>query len=98
MPIYEYQCDAQHGRFELRQPMGTASEQADCPHCGAPARRMVSAPRIVTRGHGAWMAAIDRADKSRYEPEVVSSLPRTGMRRSTPVVPLTPQLRGLPRP
>lgn len=97
MPIYEYQCDA-HDRFELRQPMGSASDQAACPHCGASARRMLSAPRIVTRGHGAWTAAIDRADKSRYEPEVVTSLPRTGMRRSTPVVPLTPQLRGLPRP
>lgn len=97
MPIYEYQCD-EHDRFELRQPMGSASEHAACPCCGASARRMLSAPRIVTHRHGAWKAAIDRADKSRYEPEVVSSLPTTGMRRSTPVLPLTPKLRGLPRP
>lgn len=97
MPLYDYQCDA-HDRFELRQPMGAASDQAACPHCGASARRMPSAPRIVTRGHGAWTAAIDRADKSRYEPEVVSSLPTTGMRRTTPVLPMTPKLRGLPRP
>jgi putative FmdB family regulatory protein len=95
--IYEYQCE-QHERFELHQPMGTATDSALCPQCGAPARRMMSAPRIVTRGHGAWTAAIDRADKSRYEPEVVTRLPSTGMRRSTPVVPLTPTLRGLPRP
>jgi putative FmdB family regulatory protein len=97
VPIYEFQCDA-HDRFELRVSMNAVPLEAPCPHCGANARRQLSAPRIVTRGHGAWMAALDHADKSRFEPEVVTSLPRTGMRRSTPVLPMTPQLAGLPRP
>lgn len=97
MAIYEYQC-AQHDRFELHLPMGTATASVRCPDCGSESRRMPSAPRIVTRGHGAWTAAIDRADKSRYEPEVVSRLPSTGMRRPATVLPLTPVLRGLPRP
>jgi len=97
LPIYEYQCD-EHDRFELHQSIASAAAQAACPHCGRAARRMPSAPRIVTRGHGAWTAAIDRADKSRYEPEVVGSLPSTGLRHPPRMAPLTPKLRGLPRP
>lgn len=97
MPLYDYQCD-EHDRFEQRQPMRLSGEAVACPQCGAASRRLVSAPRIVTRGHGAWMAAIDHADKSRYEPEVVTRLPSTGLRSSRPVLPMTPQLAGLPRP
>ena len=37
---------------------------------------------------------MDRADKSRYEPEVVNSLPSTGAPSRT--LALTPKLRGLP--
>ena len=78
--------------------MSSIGEPVHCPQCGATARRMVSAPRIVTQSHGAWMAAVDHADKSRYEPEVVTQLPTTGLRSSRPMVPLTPKLAGLPRP
>jgi hypothetical protein len=39
---------------------------------------------------------MDHADKSRYEPEVVTSLPSTGAPSRT--IALTPKLRGLPRP
>ena len=46
----------------------------------------------------ALVAAIDHAEKSRYEPDVVTSLPSTGARRRTRVLPLTPTLRRLPRP
>ena len=97
LPIYDFQCD-EHDRFELRLPMSAIGEIVNCPKCGVAARRMVSAPRIVTQSHGAWMAAVDHADKSRYEPEVVTQLPTTGLRSSRPIAPLTPQLAGLPRP
>ena len=46
----------------------------------------------------AWSAAIERAERSRHEPEVVSSLPTAGARKATKVLPLTPTLRRLPRP
>lgn len=39
---------------------------------------------------------MDRAQKSRYEPDVVTSLPPSGAPSRT--IPLTPKLRGLPRP
>lgn len=97
MAIYEYACTA-HGRFEALRAMGSADAPMACPQCDAPAMRLVSAPRIVTRGHGAWTAALDHADKSRHAPDVVTALPRTGMVRQPPAGRLTPAMRDLPRP
>ena len=96
MAIYEYQCD-QDGVFEVTRPIGTASESLTCRVCGSEARRVFSAPMLF-RGSRALVAAIDHAEKSRDEPEVVTSLPSTGARRRTPVLPLTPTLQRLPRP
>lgn len=97
MAIYEYQCE-QDGVFEISAPIGTAPVSVVCSVCGQEAGRIVSAPRLVTGNRSAWRAAVDHADKSRYEPEVVSSVPSAGARRRTRVLPLTPTLRGLPRP
>lgn len=97
MAIYEYNCEA-HGRFEALRTMAMAVEPMACPRCDRPAPRVMSAPRLVTRGHGAWTAALDHAHKSRHEPEVVTSLPRTGMARQPPAGRLTPAMRNLPRP
>jgi hypothetical protein len=41
---------------------------------------------------------VDHAEKTRDEPDVVTSLPTTDRRKRTPVLPLTPTLRRLPRP
>lgn len=95
MVTYEYQC-GRDGPFDRHLPLGTAPETVPCPMCGQPAHRRLSAPRIVTGSRAAWTAAQDRADKSRFEPDVVTSLPPTGAPRRT--VALTPKLRGLPRP
>jgi hypothetical protein len=46
----------------------------------------------------ALVAAVDHAEKTRDEPDVVTSLPPTGARKRTPVLPLTPTFRRLPRP
>lgn len=97
MVIHEYEC-AEHGRFEALRPLGSAAEPVACPRCAVQAVRVMSAPRIVTRGRGAWTAALDHADKSRHEPEVVTSLPPTGRVRHAPVGTLTPAMRHLPRP
>lgn len=97
MATYEYRCE-QHGVFDLMRPLGTAPALHSCPVCGNEARRVISAPMLRTGSRSAWTAAIEHADKSRYEPEVVSSLPAAGARRRTRVLPLTPTLRGLPRP
>jgi putative FmdB family regulatory protein len=95
--VYEYRCD-QDGVFEITRPLGTAPESVTCSVCGSEARRVFSVPMVKRGSRTAVFAAIEHAEKSRHEPDVVTSLPRTGARRRTPVVPLTPTLARLPRP
>lgn len=97
MAIYEYRCD-QDGVFEVTRPLGTAPESVKCSVCGSEAMRVFSIPMVRRGSRTALFAAIDHAEKSRHEPDVVSSLPSAGARRRTPVLPLTPTLGRLPRP
>ena len=94
--IYEYRCD-RDGVFDVTRPLGTAPESVSCTKCTSEARRVFSAPMLF-RGSRALFAAIDHAEKSRDEPEVVTSLPSTGARRRTPMAQMTPALQRLPRP
>ena len=96
MAIYEYRCDSD-GAFEVTGPLGAPPRTAACPACSVEARRVFSAP-MLSRAPRALVAAIDHAEKSRHEPEVVTSLPPAGARKRTPVLPLSPTLRRLPRP
>ena len=97
MAVYEYRCD-QDGVFEVTRPLGTAPESITCSGCGSEARRVFSAPMLRCGSRPALFAAIERAEKSRHEPEVVTSVPSAGARRRTPVLRLTPTLARLPRP
>jgi putative FmdB family regulatory protein len=94
--IYEYRCD-DDGAFDLFRALGTAPDSVVCPVCGDDARRVFSKP-MLSLSPPDLVAAIDHTEKSRDEPEVVTSLPRKGARKRTPVLPLTPTLRRLPRP
>lgn len=96
MATYEYRCD-DDGAFEVTRALGTAPESIMCPACGSEARRVFSPPMLSSTPR-ALVAAIDHAEKTRDEPDVVTSLPSAGARRRTPVLPLTPTLRRLPRP
>lgn len=97
MAVYEYRCE-KHGVFEVVRRLGTATETATCSQCGEPAVRVVSLPMVMRASRSNLHAAMDRAEKSRHEPEVVTSLPTTGARKQTPVVQMTPALARLPRP
>ena len=45
MPLYEYECDACGGRFEVIQKFSETTEQ--CRKCGkGPVRRLMSSPAI----------------------------------------------------
>lgn len=96
MVAYEYRCD-RHGRFEVRRPMGEAPPTATCAVCQRDAARVYSAP-MTSRAPAHVIAAIDHAEKSRDEPDVVTSLPPRPPRRRTPDAPANPMLRKLPRP
>ena len=97
MTTYEYRCDSDGVSFEVRFPLGTAPESITCERCGGQARRVFSKPMLLSSRRD-LVTMIEHAEKTRTDPEVVTSLPSAGARKRTPVVPLTPTLRRLPRP
>jgi putative FmdB family regulatory protein len=96
MATYEYRCD-QDGVFDVRHPIGTAPETMACPACEGESSRVFSAPMMFSIPRG-LVAALDHEEKTRHEPDVVTSLPRASPHKRTPVLPLTPTLQRLPRP
>ncbi|GAA0523799.1 hypothetical protein GCM10011581_49500 [Saccharopolyspora subtropica] len=74
MATYEYDCP-RCGRFETRQPMGTAAAARDCPECRGPARRIFSVPHLASTP-APLGAALAREERSRDEPEVVTEVPK----------------------
>jgi putative FmdB family regulatory protein len=95
--IYEYRCD-RHGPVEVRLPIGTAPPSITCSQCGGEAGRVFSTPMMSTRAPRSLVAALEHEEKTRHEPDVVTSLPRRPVGERTPVAPLTPALARLPRP
>jgi putative FmdB family regulatory protein len=95
VPVYQYRC-AEHGVFEVTLAMGAAAAWRRCAGCNADARRVFSPP-LLSRTPTAVTAAIEHAEKSRFEPEVVAApAPRPGARASRTVS--NPLLQRLPRP
>lgn len=95
MPTYLYRC-AVDGPFETTRPMRDAAPAWPCPHCGADAVRIWTAPRLGLASRSR-MAVIDHAERSRTEPQVVSSVPGRS-RHHLPTAPANPALQRLPRP
>jgi putative FmdB family regulatory protein len=50
VPIYEYRCDNSH-EFDIFQRMSD-DPLTECEVCGAPARRVLSAPAVHFKGSG----------------------------------------------
>ena len=96
MAIYEYRCQVD-GPFEVTRPIGTAPASIACPVCASEARRVFSSP-MISLAPRSLVAALDHEEKTRHEPDVVTSLPPAPAHKRTPVLPLTPTLRKLPRP
>ncbi len=94
MAIYEYRCD-RDGAFAVMLPIGTAPPRMPCPRCESAAGRVFSSP-MMSSVPRSLAAALDREEKTRHEPDVVTSLPPAPAHRRT--VPLTPTLAKLPRP
>jgi putative FmdB family regulatory protein len=97
MAIYEYRCD-RDGMFDVTRPLGTAPKTAACPECGSEAQRVISLPMVRCGTRSAFTTAIENAEKSRYEPEVVTSVPSAGARNPVRMARMTPALARLPRP
>jgi putative FmdB family regulatory protein len=97
MAIYEYRCE-RDGAFDLVARMGTAPATAACPSCASESARVFTNPMLGTFAPRELVAALDRQERTRHEPEVVTSLPRAGHRKPAPMARMTPQLAKLPRP
>jgi putative FmdB family regulatory protein len=94
---YEYRCDSDGMLLEVRFRLGTAPESITCERCGGQARRVFSKPMLLSSRRDR-VTMLEHAEKTRTDPDVVTSLPSAGARKRTPVLPLTPTLRRLPRP
>jgi putative FmdB family regulatory protein len=63
MPLYEYQCDACGGRFEVIQKFSETS--TECRRCGkGPVHRLVAAPAFQFKGTGWYVTDYAQKDKS----------------------------------
>jgi putative FmdB family regulatory protein len=60
VPIYEYACESCRARFEVQQKMSDPPV-ATCAKCGAPVKKVISAPAIMFKGSG-WYVT-DYSDK-----------------------------------
>ena len=77
MPTYDYRCP-ECGIVERFHAMGAAPPTEGCPTCGTVAARVFSAPSL-RRTPGHLVSALERAEKSRDEPEVVRREPKKGV-------------------
>jgi putative FmdB family regulatory protein len=94
--VYLYRCPS-HGTTETRCAMGAAPAAVPCPACGAAAARVFTAPRL-SFGDPVRRAVVERTERSRDHPDVVTAPPPVpGARRQADVL-RNPALSRLPRP
>ena len=68
MPLYEYECDACGGRFEVIQKFSETT--AECRNCGkGPVRRLVAAPAFQFKGTGWYITDYAQKGKTGGESE-----------------------------
>jgi putative FmdB family regulatory protein len=72
MPLYEYECDACHHRFEVIQKYSDPPVET-CPKCGSAVQKLLSSPAIQFKGSGWYITDYARAGKS--DPSSGSSSP-----------------------
>jgi putative FmdB family regulatory protein len=74
MPIYEYECP-EHGVFEQQRKVAESTAAGECGQCLQASPRIVSAPSLG-RMERSQVRAIERNEKSRHEPTIVSRQPK----------------------
>lgn len=96
MATYTYRCDVD-GPVDVVRPIGTAPGAVACPTCGSSAARVITAPMLGLADRGR-MSLVDRTERSRSEPDVVSSLPGAPRAGRRPAAVADPRTSRLPRP
>src|SRR5689334_17649869 len=62
MPLYEYECDVCHHRFEVIQRYSDSPKDA-CPKCGGPVHKLQSAPSFQFKGTGWYVTDYAKKDQ-----------------------------------
>ena len=75
MPLYEFRCE-HCGPFECWRSQSEASAPIACPKCQAVAIRVYTTPGLI-KTPTALYQALNRAEKSAHEPEVIRREPST---------------------
>lgn len=96
MATYQYRC-REHGTVDAQFPMGAAAAAVACPACGGPSARVFSSP-MLHAGDARARRLIEATTSTSDRPEVVTSIPSAGRRRTQPMAPPNPMLQKLPRP
>lgn len=64
MPAYDYECDACHARYELRQGFDAETTHV-CEQCGkGTAKRVLTAPRVLFKGSGWYVTDSRKSDSA----------------------------------
>jgi putative FmdB family regulatory protein len=80
MPLYEYECEACHNRFERIQKFSDPPIET-CPLCGkGPVKKLLSSPAIQFKGSGWYIT--DYAKKSSSDSGSAGSTGTTGEKKS----------------
>ena len=67
MPLYEYQCQACHARFERIQKFSDPLV-SECPKCGkGPVEKLVSSPAFHLKGTGWYATDYSKKDSGKEE-------------------------------
>jgi putative FmdB family regulatory protein len=74
MPLYEYECQKCHHRFERIQKFSDPHVKS-CPNCAGPVQLVISAPAVQFKGSG-WYVT-DYASKSSQAPPTNGSSSET---------------------
>jgi putative FmdB family regulatory protein len=61
MPLYEYECDTCHHRFEHIQKFSDPLVDK-CPKCGSPVHKLMSSPAIQFKGSGWYITDYAKKD------------------------------------
>jgi len=68
MPLYEYECTKCGKRTELLQRFDD-EPLAECPECGGPVRKLLSAPAVQFKGSGWYVTDYSKSSDRRASSE-----------------------------
>jgi putative FmdB family regulatory protein len=66
VPIYEYECETCHDRFEVMQKFSDKPRKK-CVKCGGPIHKILSAPALVFKGTGWYVTDYASPERKRAQ-------------------------------